>query len=80
MKDGETLLPFYGAVPPPLSSSGDVLPVTELAPAARERITTAEAAKSADEEAQSAKPQAKKHRGASNRSRRLRRTADNAEP
>ncbi len=75
-KEG-TLLPFYGAVAPPSASSGDVLPVTELAPAPRERITAAEAAKSPEEEAQPAKPHSKKHRGASNRSRKLRRTADN---
>jgi peptidoglycan-N-acetylglucosamine deacetylase len=80
VKDGETLLPFYGAVGPPSALSGDILPVTELAPAPRERITAAEAAKSAEEEALPTKPHAKKHRGVNNRSRRLRRTADNEEP
>jgi hypothetical protein len=79
VKDGETLLPFYGAVGPPTAVNGEVLPVTELAPAPRERMTAAEAAKSAEEETQAAKPHSKKHRS-SNRSRRLRRTADNDEP
>jgi hypothetical protein len=71
------MLPFYGAVGPPKDLSGGELPVTELAPPPRERITAAEAAQSVEEEAQSAKPSAKRHRGAKHRSRQLRRTADN---
>jgi peptidoglycan/xylan/chitin deacetylase (PgdA/CDA1 family) len=75
-KEG-ALLPFFGAVGPPKSLTGDDLPVTALAPAARERFPAAVATTSdAEEEPQAAKPHARKHRGASHRSRRQRRTAD----
>lgn len=76
-KDGQTLLPFYGAVGPPKGLTGEELPVTALAPAPRERITAAEAAKADAEEEQAAKPHGKKHRGAGHRTHRQRRTADN---
>lgn len=76
-REGNPLLPFYGAVPPPTALSGDALPVTELAPLPRERIEAAEAAKTAEDEPPAAKPSTKKHRGTPQRLRRHRHTADN---
>ena len=75
-REGNPLLPFYGAVPP-TALGGDALPVTELAPLPRERINAAEAAKATEEEPTELKPGAKKRRGTPQRLRRHKHTADN---